>query len=112
MHAYRDQYAQLFHDGRNVVLIAISLDLADTLAAWARDDEFPYLFASDSGSVIGKTYGAHNPKYGLDNRNLFVVGPDGKIAHVMAPFREIDPEAYKELAGAIDRVTPKAGAGE
>jgi len=130
MHAYRDQYAQLFHDGRNVVLIAISLDLADTLAAWARDDEFPYLFASDtlaawarddefpylfasdSGGVIGKTYGAHNPKFGLDNRNLFVVGPDGKIAHVMAPFREIDPEAYKELAGAIDRVTPKAGAGE
>src|SRR5438105_3967723 len=103
MHAYRDQYAQLFHDGRNVVLIAISLDLADTLAAWARDDEFPYLFASDSGGVIGKTYGAHNPKFGLDNRNLFVVGPDGKIAHVMAPFREIDPEAYKELAGAIYR---------
>src|SRR5205814_5121410 len=69
MHAYRDQYAQLFHDGRNVVLIAISVDAADTLAAWARDDEFPYLFASDSGSVIGKTYGAHNPKYGLDNRS-------------------------------------------
>ena len=112
MHAYRDQYAQLFHDGRNVVLIAISVDLPDTLAAWARDDEFPYLFASDSGSVIGKTYGAHNPKYGLDNRNLFVVGPDGKIAHVMAPFREIDPQAYKELGGAIDRVTPKTGAGE
>ncbi len=109
MHAYRDQYAQLFHDGRNVVLIAISLDPADTLAAWARDDEFPYLFASDSAGVIGKTYGAHNPKYGLDNRNLFVVGPDGKIAHVMAPFREIDPQSYKELAGAIDRVTPKTG---
>ena len=109
MHAYRDQYAQLFHDGRNVVLIAISVDAADTLAAWARDDEFPYLFASDSGGVIGKTYGAHNPKYGLDNRTLFVVGPDGKIAHVMAPFREIDPQSYKELAGAIDRVTPKTG---
>src|SRR5438045_165322 len=112
MHAYRDQYAQLFHDGRNVVLIAISVDLPDTLAAWARDDEFPYLFASDSGSVIGKTYGAHNAKYGLDNRNLFVVGPDGTIAHVMAPFREIDTPAYTELGGAIDRVTPNTGAGE
>src|SRR5438105_14940240 len=91
MHAYRDQYAQLFHDGRNVVLIAISVDLADTLAAWAHDDEFQYLFASDTGSVIGKTYGAINPKYGLDNRNLFVVGPDGKIAYRATPFREIDP---------------------
>src|SRR2546423_1555693 len=109
MHAYRDQYAQLFHDGRNVVLIAISVDPAETLAAWARDDEFPYLFASDSGGVIGKTYGAHNPKFGLDNRNLFVVGPDGKIAHVMAPFREIDPQSYKELA-ALRRGAPRAGA--
>jgi peroxiredoxin len=109
MHAYRDQYAQLFHDGRGVVLIGISVDLADTLAAWAHDDEFPFLFASDTGGVIGKTYGARNEKYGLDNRNLFVVGPDGKIAHVMAPFREIDPQSYKELAAAIDHVTPKTG---
>ena len=87
MHAYRDQYAQLFHDGRNVVLIGISMDPVDALASWAKDDEFPFLFASDSGGVLGKTYGAHNPKFGLDNRNLFVVGPDGKIAYVMAPFK-------------------------
>src|SRR5712691_7756108 len=105
MHAYRDQYAQLFRDGRNVVLIAISVDAADTLAAWAHDDEFPFL--SDTGGVIGKAYGATNPKYGLDNRNLFVVGPDGKIAYRAIPFREIDPTAYKELGAAIDRVAPK-----
>ena len=107
MHAYRDQYAQLFHDRRNIVLIAISVAPADTLAAWARDDEFPFLFASDTGGVTGKTYGAYNPKYGLNVRNLFVVGPDGKVAYRMAPFREIDPQSYKELGAAIDRVTPK-----
>ena len=107
MHAYRDQYAQLFHDGRNVVLIAISVDLVDTLAAWAHDDEFPFLFASDSGGAVGKTYGAHNPKYSMDVRNLFVVGPDGKIAYKLAPFREIDPQSYKDLAAAIDRIAPK-----
>jgi peroxiredoxin len=107
MHAYRDQYAQLFHDGRNVVLVAISVDPADTLAAWARDDEFQYLFASDTGGVIGKTYGAHNPKYGLNNRTLFVVGPDGKIAYRATPFREIDPTSYKELGTAIERVAAK-----
>ena len=106
MHAYRDQYAQLFHDGRNVVLIAISVDPAETLAAWARDDEFPYLFASDSGGAIGKTYGANNPKFGLDNRNLFVVGSDGKIAYRQTPFREIDPTAYTELGAAIGKLVP------
>ena len=112
MHAYRDQYAQLFHDGRNVVLIGISVDPVDTLAAWSHDDEFPFLFASDTSGAVGKTYGARNEKYGLDNRNLFVVGPDGKIAFKMAPFREIDPQSYKDLAAAIDRITPRPAEGE
>jgi thioredoxin-dependent peroxiredoxin len=106
MNAYRDQYAQLFRGGRNVVLIAISADVDTAQASWARDAEFPYLFASDTGSVIGKRFGAYIGKYKLDNRNLFVIGPDGKIATVMAPFREIDPMAYTELAAAINKVVP------
>ena len=106
MHAYRDQYAQLFHDGRNVVLVAISVDPADVLAAWARDDEFPFLFASDTGSVVGRMYGAYVPRYKLDNRTLFIVGPDGKIAYRAAPFREIDPTSYTELGVALTRIVP------
>jgi len=30
----------------------------------------------------------------------------------MAPFREIDPQSYKDLAAAIDRITPKPVEGE
>ncbi|HUL48679.1 MAG TPA: redoxin domain-containing protein [Gemmatimonadales bacterium] len=102
MHAYRDQYATLFKSGQDVVLIAISTDSPDTLAAWARDDQFQFLFASDTGSVIGKQYGATAPRYGMDNRNLFIVGRDGKIAYRQVPFREIDPAAYTEVGSAID----------
>jgi hypothetical protein len=40
---------------------------------------------------------------GLTNRNLFVVGTDGRIAYRAIPFREVDPSAYKELAAAIER---------
>ncbi len=86
MNAYRDQYAQLF-------------------TSWARDAEFPYLFASDTGSVVGKQYGAYLGKYKLDNRTLFVIAPDGKINYVAAPFREIDPTSYTTLAAEINRVT-------
>jgi peroxiredoxin len=106
MHAYRDQYAKLFKDGQNVVLIALSRDPVDTLAAWARDDQFQWLFASDTGSVVGKLYGAYIAKYEIDNRNLFVVGPDGKIAYRQIPFRQIDPTAYTELGAAIDQIVP------
>ena len=106
MNAYRDQYAQLFRDGRNVVLIGISADPDTALASWARDSEFPFLFASDSGSVVGKIYGAFNTRFNVDNRNLFVVGPDGRIAYRATPFREIDPTAYTDLSAAINKLIP------
>jgi peroxiredoxin len=101
MHAYRDQYAQLFKDGQDVVLIGISADPVDTLGAWARDDQFQFLMASDTGTVVGKMYGALASRPGLTNRNLFVVGPDGKIAYRAVPFREVDPTAYTELGQAV-----------
>jgi len=54
--------------------------------------------------VVGKLYGATVPKYGIDNRNLFVVGPDGRIAYRQVPFREIDPTAYTDLAAGLAKV--------
>ena len=106
MNAYRDQYAQLFRNGRNVVLIAISAD-ADTMQqSWARDSEFPFLFASDSNLAVARAYGALATRPGMTNRNLFVVGPDGRIAYRAVPFREVDPAAYRELGEALDRVMP------
>ena len=106
MNAYRDQYAQVFKNGRHVILIAISADPDTALASWARDADYPFLFASDSNSAVGKAYGAFNAQYKLDNRNLFVVGPDGKIAYRATPFREIDPTSYTELGAAIAKLVP------
>lgn len=108
MNAYRDQYAQLFGTDSSVVLLAISVDPADTLAAWARDGDYPFTFLSDPGGQVGRQYGAFVDRGGtiMDNRSLFVVR-HGIIRHVMAPFREVDPTAYEELGEAIQRV--KAG---
>src|SRR5438477_12567505 len=104
MNAYRDQYAQLFRNGRNIVLIAISADRDTALASWARDAEYPFLFASDSNSAVGKAYGAFNAQYKLDNRSLFVVGQDGKIDYRATPFREIDPTDYTKLGDALNKL--------
>ena len=104
MDAYRDQYATLFHGGKGVVLLAISADPADTLAAWARDAGFPFMFLSDLRGEAGKLYGAWLPDHQLDNRSLFVVGPDGRIAYKATPFREVDPQAYTALGAAVDRI--------
>ena len=106
MHAYRDQYAQLFNSGQDIILIAISADPVEELAAWARDDQFQFLMASDANTEVGKMYGALASRPGMTNRNLFVVGPDGTIAFRATPFREIDPTAYTELGVALDKLAP------
>jgi len=100
MRAYRDQYAEIFGDS-SVVLLAISRDTPEELASWAADERFPFRMLSDADGAVGNAYGAVNSRGTLDNRNLFIVGPDGKIAYRMVPFREVDPTAYTELAEAI-----------
>jgi peroxiredoxin len=105
MDAYRDQYAQLFQPaGKKVVLLAISVDTPEELASWARDRGYPFTFLSDSGGLIGQRYGAFDAEDKLDDRSLFVVGSDGRIAYTQIPFREIDPTAYRELGDAVARV--------
>ena len=104
MEAYRDQYATVFNGGKDVVLIALSADPIDQLESWAREAQFPFLMASDSGAVVGRLFGALARRPGTTNRNLFVVGPDGKVAYRAVPFREVDPKAYQDLDAAVDRL--------
>jgi thioredoxin-dependent peroxiredoxin len=108
MEAYRDQYATLFHNGRKVTVIGISVDADTTQANWAHESDFPIVFASDSGSVVGKMYGAYDAQNKVDNRSLFVVGPDGRITYVVKPFKVLAPASYTDLAHAIDKTAPAA----
>src|SRR5258705_5816460 len=104
MEAYRDQYAKLFNNGQNVVVIAVSIDADTSLASWARDLQTPILIASDVGEVVGKRYGSI--RGGLDNRNLFVIDPSGRIAHRMIPFNELAQASYDELEQAVRKTLP------
>ena len=105
MEAYRDQYAKLFNSGRKVVVLAVSVDPDTALASWARDLETPVLFASDVGQTVGKRYGSI--RGGVDNRNLFVIDPTGRIAHRMTPFNELAQTSYEELEAAVKKTLPQ-----
>jgi len=104
MRAYRDQYADLFHSGQDVVLIAISTDPVEDLFAWARDEQFQFVMASDANLDVATAYGATGARGGATNRNLYVIAPDGTISYRATPFREIDPTAYTELGDAISAI--------
>jgi len=105
MEAYRDQYAKLFNNGKDVTVIAISVDPDTALASWAHDEGFPMLFVSDSGGAIGRKYGIFSEKAGLDTRVVFVIAPDGKVTYRAMPFRELVGSAYTELAEAVARAS-------
>ena len=106
MEAYRDQYAKLFNNGRNVVVVAVSVDPDTTLASWARDLQTPVLFASDVGQTVGKMYGS--TRGALDNRSLFVIDPSGRIVKRMQPFNELAQTSYDELQAAVQQTLPAA----
>ena len=112
MRAYRDQYASLFHDGQNVVLIGISTDSAEDLRSWAKDDDFQFLFGSDPDGASYEAFGGDLRDNGtMGSRAVIVVDPEGRIAHVMPRFNQVDPAAYEELKAAVDKVTPEPAGG-
>lgn len=109
MRAYRDQYAELFNEGRNVVLLGVSNDSPEELASWLKDEDFPFLFGSDAendGASYAAFGGGLRDNGMVDSRAVIVVGPDGRVAKVIPRFNQVDPAAYEELAAVIDEVTP------
>jgi peroxiredoxin len=106
MEAYRDQYATMFHNGNKVILIGISADPDTMQSAWAREKNFPWAFGSDPDGKVARMYATFDEANRMDNRTLFIVGPDGKIAYVSRPFRVMAQESYTDMAAAIDRVSP------
>ena len=110
MTTYRDQYVRIFGEpgsGRDIVLFAVSTDSPQDQHEWARDAEFSWLFGSDPGSGVGRMYGAFREGRDgglIDNRTLFLIDREGRVAWRAAPFREVDPTSYDELAAALERI--------
>ena len=92
MEAYRDQYATLFNNGKKVVVIGISVDPDTALHNWARESGFPGSIRQRHGPGSRKgCMGRRNAKY--NTRNVFIIGPDGKIASRMMKFNVLAGDA-------------------
>ena len=100
---YRDKWAEIFNGGKGITVIGVSVDADTTLANWAKEANFPMLFASDANGAMGKAYGAFNGS--MENRLLYIVGPDGKIAATTKPFKPMVEDSYTELAAQLKKVT-------
>lgn len=103
MESYRDKYADLMNGGNKVTLVGISVDPDTALTGWMKDAHFPFMFGSDVDKAVGQKYGAATARF--HQRVLYVIGPDGKIAYVANPFKQLDAGAYTELGAAIDKAS-------
>jgi peroxiredoxin len=87
--------------------ISISSDAITELASWAKDANFPVLFASDTSGEIAEKYATTGAGIGpmkkFYKRVVFVVGPDGRLTHIIRPFPALSQDAYAELASAVDQ---------
>ena len=107
MEAYRDQYATLFNSGKQVVVIGISTDADTTLANWAKSSGFPNMFVSDPDQTVAKSYGSADGK--SDTRNVFIIGPDGRIAHRIMKLNVLSQDAYAEIAAEVGKTVKAPG---
>ena len=101
MESYRDRYSEIFHDGKKVTLIGVSIDPDTALISWANDAKFPFRFGSDESRAVGKLFGASNGESGVHRRHLYVIDPKGVISYVATPFAQMSADAYTDLGKAI-----------
>ena len=103
MTQYRDQYATLYDGGKNIVLLGISNDADTTLAAWAKEQSFPFQFVSDIDGAIGRNYGTMTETSKAESRFVYVIDRDGKIAYTRKPFSPATPAHYDTLGVEIHK---------
>jgi peroxiredoxin Q/BCP len=104
---YRDLYDSVFVGGKNVVLLGISSDADTTLAAWAKEQNFPFRFVSDTTAAIGMKYGTATKAGAAQSRFVYVIDPDGKITYTKKTFNPAAPAQYDTLGMEIRKTMKK-----
>jgi thioredoxin-dependent peroxiredoxin len=97
--AFRDAWAQYTHAG--VSVIGVSGDSPESHDEFLRNEKLPFALAADTNGRIAAAYGVGHKLWG-DDRITFLIGLDGKIAHV---WPNVDPGIHaSEVIAAASRL--------
>jgi thioredoxin-dependent peroxiredoxin len=88
--AFRDAWDRYVRAG--VVVIGVSSDSAESHKAFLEKKQLPFALAADDSGSIASSYGVPHRFWG-DSRVTFLVGADGKIAHV---WPDVDPGVHAD----------------
>jgi len=81
---------QTFTDS-SAVVFGISTDPLDTNKKFAESLSLEFAILSDEDGAVSKKFGVLNEERNMSSRTTFVIGKDGKIAHVESGGGAIDP---------------------
>jgi len=81
---------QTFTDS-SAVVFGISTDPLDTNKKFAESLSLEFAILSDEDGAVSKKFGVLNEERNMSSRTTFVIGKDGKIAHVESGGAAIDP---------------------
>ena len=81
---------QTFTDS-GAVVFGVSTDPLDTNKKFAESLSLDFAILSDEDGAVSKKFGVLNEERKMSNRTTFVIGKDGKIAHVESGGAAIDP---------------------
>lgn len=76
--------------GADAVVYGVSTDPLETNKKFAESLSLEFAILSDEGGAVAKQYSVLNERM-MANRTTFVIGKDGKIAHIESGGAAIDP---------------------
>ena len=102
--AFRDAWAK--YQTANVTIIGVSRDSEDSHRKFVAEHQLPFPLAADEKGDIEKSYGVSST-LGMTSRVTFLIGPDGKIAHV---WPDVDPGLHaSEVLDAAGKLNVAKG---
>jgi len=95
--AFRDAFGR--YDALHVTVFGVSRDSSASHAQFRAKHELPFTLVSDEDGALARAYGVKST-FGMASRVTFLVGADGRIAHV---WPDVDPGVHaKQVLAEIE----------
>ena len=95
----RDSFKEF--ESLGVDVYPVSADLVFSHKEWAAHHKLPFTLLADQTRDFGKAMGVYMPQYGMFQRSVFVVGPDGKIEYVDYDYSLADNADFDALKAKL-----------
>ncbi len=99
---FRDNFSSLAD--LHAQVIGISGDYEYAHHQWAKEQNLPFILASDHKHDVAKTYNSYNEPAGYNKRTVYVIDKAGKIAYIDQSYSVKDMTSFDHLREAIAKL--------